>query len=105
MSVAPIEEFWKSWKGLMARLADLAHHLTWSTVNTGVKEQLAVVEDDYQATTGEPSGLKLYWVTMDDEKVCDYCQEQEGEYDLTDEFLPTMPAHVMCRCIWTIEEE
>ena len=96
-------DFWKSIRGLLARLADLSHNLTWSTVNTAIKEQLAVIEDDYQATTGEPSGRKLYWTTMDDEKVCDYCNEQEGEYSFDDPFLPVIPGHAMCRCVWQIE--
>ena len=99
-----IEDYWKSLKGLLARLADLAHHLTWSSVNTAIKEQFAVIEDDYQATTGEPSGRKLNWTTMGDDLVCDICEGNEGEYELDDDFLPTMPAHVNCRCWWEIIE-
>jgi hypothetical protein len=102
MSVAPVEDFWKSMKGILARLADLSHNLTWSTVNTAIQTQFAIVEDDYQTTTGEPSGRKLSWATMDDEKVCDVCEGNEGEYDPSDEFLPDMPAHVVCRCWWEI---
>ena len=98
----PVEDFWKSAKGLLARLADLAHHLTWSSVNTAIREQLAVVEDDYQTVTGEPSGRKLQWATMGDDLVCDICEGNEGEYELDDDFLPTMPVHVNCRCYWEI---
>jgi len=103
MSIAA-EDFWKSLKGLLARLADLSHHLTWSSLNTAIREQFAVVEDDYQTVTGEPSGRKLAWTTMGDEKVCDICEGNEGEYDPAEEFLPTMPAHVTCRCWWQINE-
>lgn len=102
MSVAPVEDFWKSLKGLLARLADLSHNLTWSTVNTAIREQFAIVEDDYQTTTGEPSGNKLEWVSMGDDKVCPICEGNEGEYEPTDEFLPDLPAHVVCRCYWNI---
>ena len=98
----PVEDFWKSLKGLLARLADLAHHLTWSSVNTAIQQQLAVVEDDYQTVTGEPSGRKLYWTTMGDEKVCDYCEGNEGEYEIDDPFLPMLPGHVSCRCYWEV---
>jgi hypothetical protein len=93
-------DFWKTLKGLRARLADIAHHFTWSSLNTTVKETVAVLEPE-DPETGEPR--KLLWVTMEDEKVCDYCNEQEGEYSFDDEFLPMIPGHVFCRCWWQIE--
>jgi hypothetical protein len=99
---AATEDFWKSLKGILARLADLSHHLTWSTLNTGIRETVAAIEP-IDPETGEPH--KLLWATMEDEKVCDYCNEQEGEYDFDDPLLPAIPAHVMCRCWWTIEVE
>ena len=113
MSVA-VEDFWKTVKGLTARLSDLAHHLTWASVNTAIREQVAVIEDDYQTTTGEPSGQKLSWKTVgdvagyesegDEHGVCEICEDNEGEYDPTEDVLPYMPAHVMCRCWWEIIE-
>lgn len=98
----PVVDFWKTWKGIQARLADLAHNLTWGSVNTAVKEQLIDLDAEYQATTGEPSGNKLTWATMDDDKVCDLCQENEGDYEPDAPFLPDMPGHPLCRCRWKI---
>jgi hypothetical protein len=94
-------DFWKTLNGLLARLADIAHHFTWSSLNTTVKETVAVIEPEERARLR----LILKWETMGDERVCDYCEEQEGEYEFDDPFLPMIPAHVMCRCWWTIEEE
>ena len=102
---AAVEDFWKTVKGLTARLSDLAHHLTWASVNTAIREQIAVVEDDYQTTTGEPSGNKLNWTLHPESSEsgpCEICEDNEGEYDPTDEFLPVLPAHVHCVCTWDI---
>ena len=95
----PIEEFWRTLQGLFARLSDLAHHFTWSTLNTAVRETVAVVE----AERPPEERRRILWVTMGDEKVCTVCEENEDEYEL-DEPLPEMPAHVMCRCHWEIVE-
>ena len=98
MSETP--DYWKTLKGLIARLADIAHHLTWSSLNTGVKETVAVLEP-INPETIEPH--KLIWMTMEDEKLCPFCEENAGEYDMDAEFIPIIPAHVMCRCWWEIE--
>jgi hypothetical protein len=87
-------DFWKTLKGLVYRLSDLAHHLTWSTLNVGIKEVAAVTD----AETGEK--YQVEWVTMEDDSVCDQCEASAGVYDSDEPFLPTIPAHVMCRCIW-----
>jgi hypothetical protein len=97
--MAAAADFWRTLPGLLARLSDLAHHFTWSTVNTAVRESVAVVEAE------RPPGerRRIRWATMGDEKVCAVCGENEDEYSL-DEPLPEMPAHVMCRCHWEIVE-
>ena len=97
-----VEDFWKSTKGILARLADIAHNFSWGTFNTSTKEFLAVLEED-PSIPEEDKGNVLAWRTMEDDKVCEeICQPNEGEYDPTDAFLPEMPAHVDCRCWWEI---
>jgi hypothetical protein len=98
----PLVDFWKTLQGLEARLADLAHNVTWSAANAGTQQTLIDLDADSQAQTGEKSGNKLSWATMDDDKVCEACQDNEGDYDPAAPFLPTMPAHTLCRCWWTI---
>jgi hypothetical protein len=64
-----------------------------------MKERIGVIEVE------EPERkFKLYWETMGDEHVCEYCEEHEGEYDPDDPFLPVIPAHPLCRCWWKYEE-
>jgi hypothetical protein len=97
--MAAAVDFWRTLQGVLARLSDLAHHFTWSTLNTAVRETVAVVE----AERPPEERRRILWVTMADEKVCTVCEENEDEYEL-DEPLPEMPAHVMCRCHWEIVE-
>jgi len=92
-----IKEFWQSLEGVIARLADLAHHFTWSTVNTAIRETVVVIEEEKPV---EERGT-VSWVTMGDDRVCGLCEENEGEYEL-DETLPEMPGHLMCRCHWEL---
>jgi len=87
-------DFWKTFKGLLARLADLSHHMTWSSLNVGVKETVAVTEP-IDPETLEPH--KLIWITIEDERVWGLCEENAGEYDMDEDFIPIIPAHVMCR--------
>ena len=99
-----VEEFWKSWKGLMARLADISHNFTWGTYNTSTKEFLAALEED-PAVPEDMKGNKLAWTLhpeLSESGPCPICYDNEGEYDPDDPFLPEMPAHVRCVCEWDI---
>jgi hypothetical protein len=86
----------------MTRIADIAHHFTWASVNTAVKDQVremvAVLEPEERERK-----MKLYWETMGDDRVCTYCVDHEGEYEPDDPFLPVIPAHPLCRCWWNVE--
>jgi hypothetical protein len=94
-------DFWKTWKGIQTRLADIAHNFTWGTFNAATQQQLLVLEAD-EAVPPEDKGNTLSWATMEDDKVCTLCQENAGDYDPAAPFLPTMPAHIDCRCWWDV---
>lgn len=88
------KDFWSSLRGLLFRIASLAHDLTWKSLNMGIREVAAVTDTE----TGEK--YQLEWVTMGDDKVCELCADSAGVYDSDDPFLPTIPAHALCRCSW-----
>jgi hypothetical protein len=96
-----LTDYWKSLKGLLARLADISHSFVWGTFNAAQATMLADLEADPTIPV-EEKGNQLSWTTMDDDKVCDLCQENEGDYEPDDPLLPDMPAHVICRCYWSI---
>jgi hypothetical protein len=91
------DSFWGSLKGLLHRIADLAHNLTWASLNAGIRETIGILEPE-DPKTGEKRTLK--WVSMGDNRVCDLCLDSEGEYDPDDPFLPVIPSHALCRCWW-----
>ena len=97
------EDFWRTLKGLLTRIADISHNFTWSSLNTAtkdtVKERIGVIEVEQPERK-----FKLYWETMGDERVCLYCVDHEGEYEPDEPFLPVIPAHPLCRCWWNFEE-
>src|SRR5271157_5053726 len=97
----PLPDFWTTWKGILTRLADISHQFTWGTYNASTKEFLAVLEAD-PAVPEEEKGNKISWTTMEDVKVCELCDENQGDYDPSDALLPFMPGHVDCRCWWEI---
>ena len=79
---------------LLDRLSALAHQATWQDLNSGLVDTLQV--EGFQ-----PLDLVLTWQTSEDDRVCDECNDNSGEYgpeDLVD--LPDMPAHAFCRCFW-----
>jgi hypothetical protein len=99
----PLVDFWKTLQGLETRLADLAHNVTWSAANAGTQQTLIDLDADSQAQTGEKSGNKLHWNIVGDDKTCNICIENEGDYDPVAPFLPYLPQHPLCRCWWSIE--
>jgi hypothetical protein len=86
----------------MTRIADIAHHFTWASLNTATKELVTVTEGE----APEPRKVRLFWTTMDDNNVCLLCEDNEHEYsgiDPDEPFLPVIPAHPLCRCWWNVE--
>ena len=93
-------DFWKTLKGLLARLADIAHHFTWSTYNTTTREIVASIEAD-PTIPEESKGNLVSWVTHPEwskSGPCEICDGNEGDYEADDPLFPDYPAHVNCVC-------
>lgn len=99
--IPPIVDFWTSWQGVLTRLADISHQFTWGSYNATTQEVLADYESD-PSVPEEDKGNKISWATAEDDRVCELCMENEGDYQPDDPLLPMMPAHPICRCVWEI---
>jgi hypothetical protein len=86
--------YWKSASGIAARLSDLSHMFSWSSLSEAMKGIFV----------SEPSAKKLIWRTWGDDKTCSDCDGLNGsEYTEEDPMLPEMPNHVLCRCWFDLE--
>ena len=76
------------------RISMLAHQATWRTLNQGITITLQIQPPiTFDGT--------LIWTTADDERVCEECEENEGEYGIEQiDELPDIPVHPFCRCFW-----
>jgi len=85
------EEFWTSDKGILIRMEDLAHDFSLRTYNGALKGAFR-----------EAGFKELMWVSVIDARTCNYCDSQNGRRYHTGMFLPRMPSHPSCRCMWDI---
>jgi len=84
-------EYWKSPAGITRRVEMLSQSFTYKVVNNAL------------LIYGETGGVKRWrWVTTGDERVCPICGALAGRVYRVGQFLPSMPAHVFCRCRWEI---
>jgi len=84
-----VSEFWDTEKGLSVRLKDIAHDLAWRTYNGALKMSY------------EEAGFKtLEWITTFTKGTCKYCERQHGRKYKVGQFLPRIPHHPDCKCIW-----
>ena len=52
---------------------------------------------------GYSAGINLVrWVTRGDERVCPICGSYAGRVYRKGQFLPPLPAHAGCRCVWEL---
>lgn len=85
--------YWTGPAGITSRLAGVAQHFTYITVNNAMR------------TLGEKGQVEyLEWVVMGDDRVCPKCRAnaakgEKGRFK-PGWFMPIMPAHYGCRCQW-----
>jgi len=85
------ESFWLSKEGVTIRLEDLAHDFTMKSFNGALKGYF------------KDSGFKKFvWVSVVDEKTCTKCEARNGKEYKAGWFLPRIPVHPSCRCMWDI---
>jgi hypothetical protein len=85
------EEFWSSEKGVLIRIEDLAHDFTFQIYNGALRGSFK-----------DAGFRKFRWATTLDGSTCRYCWDQNGREYNAGMFLPRMPAHPKCRCLWDI---
>lgn len=77
--------------GATDRINKTVWFVTWTTYDNAVLDIARQAGYTY-----------VEWRTQRDESVCPICIELEGVYRIED--APSMPAHVLCRCWWTLPE-
>lgn len=85
------ESFWTSDEGILLRLEDLAGDFTFKTYNGALLGNFR-----------EAGFSKLVWVGVEDDKICEDCLDHVGRVYRSYGFLPKMPRHIKCRCLWDI---
>ena len=97
MSEKPNEtDYWSTLEGVSTRIDQIAHLLSWGSLNTAIKETWGYAPEDKVLT----------WRTFGDANVCDICWDGEGTtYTVDDPMLPDLPddTHPLCRCFFEIE--
>lgn len=85
------EQFWSSDEGILLRLEDLSHDFTFKTYNGALKGSF------------REAGFKsLMWVAVVDKSTCEECLGLNGNTYPAWGFLPKMPRHPHCRCMFDI---
>ena len=87
-------QYWQSPPGIQRRIAQLSSNFTYRIVNNAVK-----------ITAQKEKAKYLVWVTVGDDRVCPICEPRHMKMYKTTWFLPRMPAHAGCRCVWQINWE
>jgi len=85
------EDFWLSDEGILLRTEDLARDFSFRVYNRALKGNFV-----------EAGFSSFLWVAVVDAKTCDYCDSQNGRMYKSGQFLPRIPAHPNCRCLWDI---
>jgi len=86
------ESFWLSEKGILIRLEDLAGDFTFRVYNNALKGNFK-----------EAGFTKFVWVAVEDDKICGKCLARSGKVYRSGQFMPNIPAHPHCRCLFDIE--
>lgn len=84
-------EYWKSPKGIRKRIEMIGEGFTFQLVNNALQAY---------GTVNNVKGFE--WVGSLDELTCPYCATQIGRYYRVGQFLPSLPAHLNCRCEWRL---
>lgn len=89
--MAEQENFWLSDEGIFLRLEDLAGDFSFKTYNG------ALIGNFREAGFSE-----LVWVGVEDDSICEDCLDHVGRVYRASGFLPKMPRHIRCRCLWDV---
>lgn len=93
---AAANNFWGTEAGVLRRIDGLAQDMCFRLVNNA-----------FQMVANTNSNVEyLFWQIADDDKVCMDCLSKavggDGGFYRKNWFLPKMPAHFNCRCLWVL---
>ena len=88
------EDYWNSEPGILIRLEDLAEFIAYTTYNNAIQVYASKVDPKY-----------FTWRAVMDHDTCDYCASQNGRLYRRGQFMPAIPAHPGCRCVWDVTFE
>ena len=84
--------FWSSEEGVLLRMEDLAGDFTFKVYNGALKGNFK-----------EAGFTTFVWVGVEDDVICEKCLLRNGKEYKSGMFLPNIPAHPHCRCLWDVE--
>ena len=84
-------QYWKSPPGIQNRISQLSSNFTYKLVNNAIK-----------ITAQEEKAKWLIWITAGDDRVCPICAPRHLRRYRPTWFLPNLPSHSGCRCVWEI---
>lgn len=90
-------------KDVINRLNKIGKKRAKDVANTEVIREYNHAKLDLWAEAGITLvGVTAEWVTAEDDKVCQFCDDMSGSlYNITEAYI-LIPAHVGCRCTWRI---
>ncbi len=84
-------DYWRTPVGITRRIDMLSEHFTYQVINNSLMFY------------GQSAGINwVQWRTMEDERVCPICGPLQGRTYRKGQFLPPLPAHANCRCVWEL---
>ena len=87
-------QYWKSPPGIQNRISQLSSNFTYKLVNNAVK-----------ITAQKEKAKWLVYITAGDDRVCPICAPRHLRRYRPTYFLPNIPSHSGCRCMWEIRWE
>ena len=87
-------QYWQSPPGISNRISSLSSNFTYKLVNNAVK----IVAQKEKAKW-------LVYITAGDDRVCPICSPRHLRRYRPTYFLPNLPSHIGCRCMWEVRWE
>jgi SPP1 gp7 family putative phage head morphogenesis protein len=85
------EGFWLTDVGIAVRIESLSRLVVTRTYNNALQ------------VAGKDAGIKGFeYLTARDDRVCPICAPFDGRRYRSGQFMPILPKHPGCRCLWDV---